>query len=129
MFVDSGFLADLRRGHEEAVEFYEANAHAEFSASTTVAYELFGGPVERGAGDLVTELQHDPDWVDFVPFSVEDAAETARIENELVGRGDRIRVPDTTIAAVARRRGERLVATDERFERVAGLEYTEFRSE
>ena len=76
----------------------------------------------------MTELQHDLDWVEFVPFSVADAAETARIESELVARGERIRVSDTMIAAAARDRGERLVAADEHFERVADLDYVDFRS-
>lgn len=129
MFVDSSFLADLGRGHDAAVEFYQNHAHAEFSASTIVAYELFGGLVEQGAADLVDELQHDLDWVDFVSFSVADAAETARLESELEARGERIRVSDTMIAAVARDRGERLVAADKQFERVDGLDYTNFRSQ
>lgn len=127
MFVDSSFLADLARGRDEAVAFYQDHAHAEFSASTIVAYELFGGLVEQDAADLVTELQHDLDWIDFIPFSVADAAETARIESELVAHGERIRVSDTMIAAAARERGERLVAADERFERVDGLDYIDFR--
>ena len=128
MFVDSSFLAGLGRGHDEATEFYREHAHAGFSATTIVAYELFGGLVEQGATDLVTELQRDLDWVEFVPFSVADAAETARIESELVARGERIRVSDTMIAAAARSRGERLVAADEHFERVADLGYIDFRS-
>lgn len=127
MFVDSSFLADLGRGNDSAIKFYERHAHDEFSATTIVAYELFGGLVEQGAADLVTELQRDLDWVDFIPFSVADAAETARLEAELETRGERIRVSDTMIAAVARSRNETLVAADEHFERVEGLEYTNFR--
>lgn len=129
MFVDSSFLADLGRGRDAAVEFYEDHAHAEFSATTIVAYELFGGLVEQGAADLVTDLQRDLDWVDFIPFSVDDAAETARLESELVARGERIRISDTMIAAVARKRGERLVAADEHFERVIDLDYIDFRAQ
>lgn len=127
MFVDSSFLADLGRGRDPAVQFYEEHAYAEFSATAIVAYELFGGLVEQGAADLVTDLQRDLDWVDFVPFSVADAAETARIESELEARGERIRVSDTMIAAAARDRSERLIAADEHFERVDGLDYTNFR--
>lgn len=123
MFVDSSFLADLGFGRDEAVAFYQDHAHAAFSASTIVAYELFGGLVEQDATDLVTELQHDLDWVDFIPFSVVDASETARIESELVSHGEWIRVSDRLIAAVARECGERLVAADEHFERVDGLDF------
>lgn len=60
------------------------------SALRPVAYELFGGLVEQDATNLVTELQHDLDWVDFIPFLVADAAETARIESELIAHGERI---------------------------------------
>lgn len=129
MFVDSSFLADLGRGQNPAVQFYENHAHDEFNATTIVAYELFGGLVEQGAAGLVTELQRDLNWVDFISFSVADAAETARLEDELETRGERIRVSDTMIAAVARSRNETLVAADEHFERIDGLEYTNFRAQ
>ena len=48
MFVDSSFLADLGRGHDEAAEFYRDHAHAEFSATTIVAYELLAASSSRG---------------------------------------------------------------------------------
>lgn len=127
MFVDSSFLAGLGRGNDAAVSFYETNQVAEFSTSTVVAYELFAGLVDQGAIDALDELRHDLDWVDFVDFSVEDAHETAILEDELKAEGQRIPVPNTMIAAAARRRGETLVAADAHFEGVDGLEYVNFR--
>lgn len=68
------------------VGFYRNNEYEAFGASTIVGYELFGGPVERGRDDLVPELGRDLDWVDFEPYTLEDAAETADVERELTGR-------------------------------------------
>lgn len=129
MFVDSSFLAGLARGHDDAVEFYERNPYAEYSAPTVVAYEMFGGLVEQGQEDALEELRRDLDWVDFVGFDLEDAYETATLEAELEAEGNRIRVTDTMIAATARRRHETLVAADEHFKRVDDLDYVNFREE
>ncbi len=127
MFVDSSFLAGLGRGTDAAVSFYEANRSSEFATSTVVAYELFAGLVDQGASDALNELRHDLDWVTFVDFSVEDAHETATLESELAASGRPIPVPDAMIAAAARQRDATLVAADEHFERVDGLDYVNFR--
>lgn len=127
MFVDSSFLVALARGDDDAAGFYRDNEYEEYSATTIVGYELFGGLVDRGRGDLVDELKRDLDWVDFEPFQLADAAETARIEGELAREGTPIPVPDAMIAASARGRGEPLVGADEHFERVPELNYRDFR--
>lgn len=127
MFVDSSFLVGLARGNNEAVAFYRANEYEEFSASTIVGYELFGGLVEQGRHDLLDELQRDLDWVDFIAYTLDDAAETARIEHELTATGSRIPIPDLMIAAMARHRGEELIAADGHFEHVPRLDYRDFR--
>jgi predicted nucleic acid-binding protein len=101
MFVDSSFLVALARGDDAAAAFYRANEFEEYSATTIVGYELFAGLVDRGRGELVDELKRDLDWVDFEPFQLADAAETARIEGELAREGTPIPVPDAMIAASA----------------------------
>jgi tRNA(fMet)-specific endonuclease VapC len=127
MFVDSSFLIGLGRGSEAAVQFYEQHSFEEFSASTVVGFELFGGLLDQGHGDAMEELRRDLDWVDFVDFSMDDALEAAQLEAELEADGRRIRIPDMMIAAVARQRGETLVAADGHFEQVDGLDYVNFR--
>jgi tRNA(fMet)-specific endonuclease VapC len=127
MFVDSSFLISLGRGTEEAVQFYEQHSFEEFSASTVVGFELFGGLLEQDRNDAMEELRRDLDWVDFVDFSMDDALETAQLEAELEAEGRRIRIPDMMIAATARQRGETLVAADGHFEQVDGLDYVNFR--
>lgn len=129
MFVDSSFLVGLARGHEKAVQFYEDHEYEEYSATTVVGYELFGGLVDQGRDDLIDELRRDLDWIDFVPYTIADAAETARIESELAKTGDPIPVPDVMIAAAARGRDDVLVAADSHFERVEGLDSVDFRTE
>lgn len=128
MFLDSSFLADLGRGESAAISFYEDNQYASYSTSTIVAYELFGGLVEAGGEDRLEDLRQDLDWVDFVDFTLEDAHESARLDAELLADGDRIPVADVLIAAAARNRGETLVAADEHFERVDGLECVNYRA-
>lgn len=127
MFVDSSFLVGLARGDDDAVAFYRDNEYEEYSATTIVGYELFGGLVDQGREDLVDELKRDVDWVDFQPYTLDDAAETAEIEGELAADGTPIPIPDAMIAAAARVRSERLVGADDHFERVPGLDYRDFR--
>lgn len=129
MFVDSSFLVGLARGHEPAVSFYGDRRYEEYSAPTIVAHELFGGLVDQGREDIVDELRRDLDWVDFVTFDLDDAAETARLEGELESDGVRIRTSDVMIAAAARRRGETLVAADEQCKRIDDLDYVNFRDD
>lgn len=128
MFVDSSFLAGLGRGSQAAVAFYEEHAEATFATTTVVAYELFGGLVEQGEPDRLERLHRDLDWVEFEPFTLADALETAILDDELRDDGTPIPVPDAMIAAAARRRDERLVAADGHFERVDGLDYVNFRA-
>jgi tRNA(fMet)-specific endonuclease VapC len=127
MFVDSSFLIGLGRGSDEAVRFYERNQFEEFSTSTIVGFELFGGLIDQGQSDAVDELRRDLDWVDFVDFSMGDVAEAARLEAELETKGHRITIPDLMIVATARQRGETLVAADGHFEYIDDLNYVNFR--
>lgn len=128
MFVDSSLLVGLGQGRDAAVSFYEANRLENVTTTTVVAYEVFAGLADRGASDALEPLRQDLDWVDFVVFTFEDAYEAARLEAELLEAGDRIPVPEVMIAAAARRRGERLVAADDHFERIDGLAYVDFRA-
>lgn len=127
MFLDSSFLADLGRGEADARVFYENNQYEGFRTPTIVAYELFGGLVDAGDDHRLDELRQDLDWVDFVEFTLEDAHESAKLDAELLGEGDRIPVADVLIAAAARNRGETLVAADQHFQRVDGLDYVNYR--
>lgn len=129
MFVDSSFLVGLAQGDDDAVSFYRANEYEEYGTSTIVGYELFGGLVDQGRENLIDELRRDLDWVDFVPYTLKDAAETARVEDELAMTGTPIPIPDTMIAAAARQRNEVLIASDQHFEAVAGLEYRDYREQ
>lgn len=129
MFVDSSFLIGLGRGNEKAIRFYERHSFEEFSTSTIVGFELLGGLVDQGHDDVIEELRRDLDWVDFVPFTMDDAVEAARLERELEADGRRIKLPDMMIAAAARQRGETLIAADGHFEHVDGLEYVNFRDD
>lgn len=127
MWVDSSFLADLGRGTDAADAFYDANDDHAFVTSTVVAYELFGGLVAQGADERVAELRRDLDWVEFVPFTIDDALETAILDRELLEACERIPVSDAMVAAATRRRGETLVTADGHFERVEGLDWVNYR--
>lgn len=118
--LETSFLVDYEKERAVAKEYYRANEHEAFAASTVSMFELAFGVVWDGEGDLDT-LQESLRWVDFLDFSVPDAIEAATIQAELQTAGDRIPIGDLLIAGVARNRGATLVAADGHFERIEGL--------
>lgn len=81
----------------------------------------------RAAGDLDV-LAESLQWVEPLPFSVDDDLEGARVHAELHESGTRIPIADTMIAGVARNRGAALVACDGHFDEIEGLDVEHHRS-
>lgn len=129
-FLDSSFLLDYadvnQDGHDDAVEFLEANENRPFAAPTLVLYELYRGGVRTGHG--VDELASDFDWLEPVPFTEPTAREAAEIYASLMDRGKPINSIDVLIAATARETGGTLVTADSDFEEVRNLDVVNYRS-
>lgn len=125
--LETSYLVDYEKGRSVARDFYEAHRNEALTASTISVFEMAFGAVWESHRDL-EELQESLLWVDFLPYTVADAIEGARIQAELQSSGDRIPVGDMMIAGVARNRGATLVGADEHFERIDGLDVESHRT-
>jgi predicted nucleic acid-binding protein len=125
--LETSYLVDYEQGHDAARQYYERHAHEPLTATTISMFEL-GFGVVRDAPSSLDELAASLAWVAFLPFTVEDALEAARINAELQAAGERVPVADTLIAGVARNRGADLVARDRHFDAIDGLSVEAYRS-
>lgn len=126
--LETSYLVDYEKGRESAKDYYERRPHDSFCASTVSMFELAFGVVWEDDRDLRT-LRTSLQWVDFLELSVPDAIEAARLQVELQSAGERIPIGDLLIAGVARNRGATLVAGDDHFERIDGLDVENHREE
>lgn len=122
----TNYLVDYVHGHAAARDYYRANANASLAASTGSLFELaFGLAVStRALDDLMASLS----WVEFLAFSPDDALEGARIQAEAQATGRRLPIADSMIAGAARNRGAALVAGDDRFDAIEGLDVERHRT-
>lgn len=118
--LETSYLVDYEQGRESAREYYHEHRHESMTASTISMFELAFGVVWSSSSSL-QELVGSLSWVEFLPFTVEDALEGARIQAELQDVGSRIPIADSMIAGVARNRGAVLVAADSHFDAIEGL--------
>lgn len=125
--LETSYLVDYERGREVARRYYEGHSHESLAATTISMFELAFGVVWNSSNRL-DELVDSLTWVEFQPFTVDDALEAARIHAELQASGKRIPIADTLIAGVARNRGADLVARDRHFEAIEGLTVDRYRS-
>lgn len=125
--LETSYLVDYEKGRTVAKEYYERHQHEAFAASTVSMFELAFGVVWESDRNLQT-LRDSLRWVDFLEFSVADAIEAAQIQTELQSAGERIPIGDLLIAGVARNRGATLVASDDHFGNVDGLDVENHRS-
>jgi len=119
--LETSYLVDYERGRDVAKSYFDENKHEVLAASTVSMFELAFGVVWDSGGSL-DELQDSLQWVDFLEFTILDAMEGAQIQAELQSTGNRIPIGDVMIAGVARNRGATLVAGDDHFERIDGLD-------
>lgn len=124
--LETSYLVDYEQGLEAARRYYEEHSHESLAATTISLFELAFGVVQTSSNRL-DELVASLTWVEFEPFTVDDALEAARIHAELQASGESIPIADTLIAGVARNRGADLVARDRHFEGIDGLRVDRYR--
>jgi len=120
--LDTSFLIDYLHGRDHALTFLEARPNAEYVVPTLALWELYAG-AERSdkQGDSIAAIDDSLDWIDVIGFSRSAAQEGARIRAQLFEQGTQINAVDVLIAGVARDCGADLVAMDQDFEHVDGL--------
>lgn len=74
-------------------------------------------------GENVENVDEDLDWADPLALDTDSVREAARIDAELVGRGEEIPLPDALITGTAHAADMTLVAVDEHFDWVSGLDH------
>lgn len=125
--LDTSYLVDYEKGVDSAKSYFETNEDEAMAASTVSMFELAFGVVWDSNGSL-SALQESLVWVDFLELSVADAIEAAQIQSELQASGDRTPIGDLLVAGVARSRGATVVADDDHFERIDGLDVESHRT-
>jgi predicted nucleic acid-binding protein len=75
----------------------------------------------------IDRLRESLQWVDFLPLSVPDPIGAARIDTELHDAGEQFTLCETIMAGGARNRGPTLVAADDHFRGIDGLEVVNYR--
>jgi predicted nucleic acid-binding protein len=124
--VDASFLVDYARGDEAAIAYLAAHDEEVIGASTIVLSELYRGLMITQ--DMTPEAAMSKyEWVEPVAFTRETAAEAAEIYVELRTDGAMINRSDIYIAGTARALGVPLVAGDDHFDAIDGLDVETYR--
>ena len=125
MILDTNILVDLLRGDKTIRERIKACEEAGEPLKTTAitAFELYFGAYRSSRVEenlaLVRSLLN---GLEVLLFDREAGEIAARIMVNLMKRGEPLDVRDVFIAAIAMRKGEKLVTRDKDFTRVEGLE-------
>ncbi|WP_161596580.1 PIN domain-containing protein [Salinigranum halophilum] len=124
--VDSSFLIDYAIGDEDALTYLAAHDAEEIGASTIVCSELYRGLMitqEMTQEEAMSKYE----WVEPVAFTNTTAAGAAAIRTELRSKGELINRSDLYIAGTARSLGVPLVAGDDYFHAIEGLDLETYR--
>lgn len=123
--LDTSFVIDYWLGEEYAKAFFEGLDENEPVWIPTVAlFELYDSAMlSDSPAENVESVAADLGFADPLPFGDGSAREAARIDAELVGRGEEIPLPDALIAGTARDADMTLVACDKHFSRIDDLDH------
>lgn len=121
--LETTFLIDLLRGKQNVIKLKDELSMLEQSliiASPSVM-ELWVGACLKESENEKRQILELLNSVEVVDFDTESAKDAGEIEAELVRKGITIEAEDLMIAAIARRRSEKLVTRDQHFASVPGL--------
>lgn len=123
--LDTSFVIDYWNGEDYTREFFDSLAENEPVWIPTVAlFELYDSALlSDSPAENVESVDDDLDWADPLALDNDSVREAARIDAELISRGEEIPLPDALIAGTARAADMTLVAIDEHFERVDDLDH------
>lgn len=109
-FLDSTVIIDYLDGIEHVVEFVEQQPH--LLTSSLCIYEVLHGEVLSSGETDVWRARQEFNRVEAIGFNETIAIEAARMQDELVSRGEAMPTRDLLIAASARSTGDTLVVGD-----------------
>lgn len=113
MFLDTSAIIAYQQGDREAVEYVQGSRP--WYTSTICAFEYVNGRLGTGETDVLSVRQEISD-VQTLDLNEPIALEAARLQDAILGSGDRLATTDMLIAATARSTGDELVVADSDFE-------------
>lgn len=120
--VETSFLVDYLNEQSYTLAHLEAHPHAEYVIPTVALYELYAGALRSADAETIGTITDALEWAEPVVFDDPAAREAADIRSALLDRGEPIPAPDILIAGVARALEADLIAADDHFSRVPGLD-------
>ncbi|MFC7157918.1 PIN domain-containing protein [Halomarina halobia] len=124
--VDTSFLIDFAKGHPAARAFFEDDGADVYYAPTPALAEAYTGLFYLG--DYTTEEAVARfGWTTPQPITHGISIEVARLQADRMRAGTSIKTADAYIAATARSLDVPLIAHDDHFERIDGLDVLTYR--
>lgn len=120
--LDTSFLVDYLDGEARAMAFLDDHVDDPLFTPAISLFEVYRGAAGTTGGSSVGDVAAALDWVEPLPIDDAAAREAAVVEVELLDAGRRVNLGDVLIAGVCRRHGARIVARDDHFDRIDGVE-------
>jgi predicted nucleic acid-binding protein len=113
-FLDSSVIIDMLEGVPDVVEYVEDRGQPYLTSSVCV-FEIIDGDVGSGSTDVVA-VRQEFGGVRALDLNTQIALEAGRMQDQLMGDGERMAARDLLIAATARSTGDELIVADGDFE-------------
>ena len=113
-FLDSSVIIDMLEGVPDVVEYVEDRGQPYLTSSICV-FEVTDGEVGSGSTD-VAAVRQKFGGVRALDLDEQIALEAGRMQDQLMGDGERMATRDLLIAATARSTGDELIVADGDFE-------------
>ena len=113
-FLDSSVIIDMLEGVPDVVEYVEDRGQPYLTSSVCV-FEIIDGEVGSGSTDVVA-VRQEFGGVRALDLNTQIALEAGRMQDQLMGDGERMAARDLLIAATARSTGDELIVADADFE-------------
>ena len=114
-FLDSSVIIDMLNGVPDVVEAVEVDRGQPYLTSSICVFEVIDGAVGSGTTDVVA-IRQQFGGVRALDLNDRIALEAGRMQDKLMGDGERMAARDLLIAATARSTGAELVVADSDFE-------------
>lgn len=118
--IDTNFIIDLMKGKEDATQLASSIKLSEVIVTSITFYGVCLG--ELLVGRPLSEIREMKKNFQVIRLDEEHAEEAAKIQSQLIEKGEKIPALDALIAGVSRAEDATLITDDEHFKRVKGLD-------